>query len=505
MTRLKDAKVGDDVRLSHSLEGDDGSLIPLESAHVTIVRVDRTNKRVVSAQPATIEDSVTARYAWPPLADGEFVVEWHLRHSGGLNKYTDDSFIRVDRRLAGPVSGGLGPSIVVGHVTSSASGVVPISGGQSTVIAGAAPSAAAMVDVRGEQVATIGAVSLEGSASALVVGSQSATVGEVTGSAAAAVLVSGAQAASVGAVSQVAAGAVRIAGAQSATVGQVTPSATGTVVNQYLLDQIVANGDPLPGRAFCDFTLLRGAYAGGPLIRVERVTGGTEQDIGHDANGDLDVAALATFCGASLGRIVTRYDQSGNGRHETQATGSRRPQIWDGSAVRTDGVAGRPAAAYSRASLQSLGRAGYLSGTGAYTICYMGRSSTTGYQTWTMHTPLAYGNIGANPWLYANASTPQRQFTPITAIGTLAGYISTFAASTLSGAIPLEQNGTSLAQAAINGSTTINFATTDARTGNESNVSTAALEGRLPCMIEWGVQLSAASLVAWRDFAADNI
>lgn len=103
MTRLDTAKVGDDVHLSRSLVADDGTLVPLESARVTIVRMHRTNRRVVLDQAAVIEDATVARYVWTAVpADGEFAIEWHLRHSGGLSRFADDDLIRIDRRWAGP-------------------------------------------------------------------------------------------------------------------------------------------------------------------------------------------------------------------------------------------------------------------------------------------------------------------------------------------------------------------------------------------------------------------
>jgi hypothetical protein len=53
----------------------------------------------------------------------------------------------------------------------------------------------------------------------------------------------------------------------------------------------------------------------GYCMKVERASDNTTQDIGFDVNGDLDVAAIATFCGASDGYVHTWYDQSGNNYH----------------------------------------------------------------------------------------------------------------------------------------------------------------------------------------------
>jgi hypothetical protein len=69
------------------------------------------------------------------------------------------------------------------------------------------------------------------------------------------------------------------------------------------------------------------AYSG-PLVRVRETGGNTEQDFGYDANGDLDVAAIASFVGANDGMVVTWYDQIG-GNHASALAGSaaRQPRI----------------------------------------------------------------------------------------------------------------------------------------------------------------------------------
>jgi hypothetical protein len=69
----------------------------------------------------------------------------------------------------------------------------------------------------------------------------------------------------------------------------------------------------------------------GNAIRVRRASDNTEQDIGFDANGDLDTSALATFCSGTDGFVKTWYDQSGNGNDATQTTTSAQPKIYDSS------------------------------------------------------------------------------------------------------------------------------------------------------------------------------
>lgn len=61
------------------------------------------------------------------------------------------------------------------------------------------------------------------------------------------------------------------------------------------------------------------------LLRLRRSSDSTEQNFGYLANGDLDVAAIATFVGGGSGFVVTWYDQSGNGNNATQSTAANQP------------------------------------------------------------------------------------------------------------------------------------------------------------------------------------
>lgn len=78
------------------------------------------------------------------------------------------------------------------------------------------------------------------------------------------------------------------------------------------------------------------AYTG-KLIRVRESGGDTEDDFGADANGDLDTAALESFCGANNGFITKVYEQSGHASavDYTQTTAANQPQIVASGAVIT--------------------------------------------------------------------------------------------------------------------------------------------------------------------------
>jgi len=72
------------------------------------------------------------------------------------------------------------------------------------------------------------------------------------------------------------------------------------------------------------------------LIRVREDGGDTEADIGFDANGNLDTAALLSHCGANNGYVVTWYDQSGNSNNATQSTAGNQPQIVTGGIINSE-------------------------------------------------------------------------------------------------------------------------------------------------------------------------
>ena len=82
----------------------------------------------------------------------------------------------------------------------------------------------------------------------------------------------------------------------------------------------------------CSVRKVSGAYTG-DCMTVRRASDNTEQDIGFDASGNLDTAAIATFCGTSSGYVSKWYDQSGSSNDWVQTGASNQPQIYDGSQV----------------------------------------------------------------------------------------------------------------------------------------------------------------------------
>lgn len=114
----------------------------------------------------------------------------------------------------------------------------------------------------------------------------------------------------------------------------------------------------------------------GAAVRVRRSTDNAEQDFGF-ASGVLDQAALTTWLGAASGFVVTLYDQTGNGRHLTQATAGNQPRIANAGVIDTSG--GKPAMVFTAASQQYLSRAGAgLFAAGAATVARVEVVPSTG-------------------------------------------------------------------------------------------------------------------------------
>jgi hypothetical protein len=71
---------------------------------------------------------------------------------------------------------------------------------------------------------------------------------------------------------------------------------------------------------------LKNSYTG-YAIQVRRSSDSYTQDIGFDANGNLDTTSLLSFVGSGNGFVTTWYDQSGNSKHATQISATTQPQI----------------------------------------------------------------------------------------------------------------------------------------------------------------------------------
>lgn len=98
--------------------------------------------------------------------------------------------------------------------------------------------------------------------------------------------------------------------------------------------------DTYPAQAAYSLRKLRTGQTN--AIRVRRASDDTEQDIGFDANGDMDTTALETFCAGTDGFVVTWYDQSGNGSDATQSSQGNQPKIVSSGSTTLDTDTGEP-------------------------------------------------------------------------------------------------------------------------------------------------------------------
>lgn len=117
-------------------------------------------------------------------------------------------------------------------------------------------------------------------------------------------------------------------GTGTAKTDAVTPSFTG------ILDSV-----PTAAAAF-SVRRLRAGYTG-PSLRVRRSTDNTQQDIGFTIGGNLDKAALTSFCGSATCYVTIWYDQSASGRTLTRTTTASQPRIVDAGTLELLGT--RPA------------------------------------------------------------------------------------------------------------------------------------------------------------------
>jgi hypothetical protein len=127
------------------------------------------------------------------------------------------------------------------------------------------------------------------------------------------------------------------------------------------LDQI-----GIPAAAAYSLRKLRAAYTGN-AIRVRRSSDNAEANIGFTAIGDLDTASLLAHVGSGDGFVVTRYDQSGNGRDATQTTPEGQLRIVSNGVLLTENGRATVAQATGSESLPiSATFAGLTSATGAF-------------------------------------------------------------------------------------------------------------------------------------------
>lgn len=179
-------------------------------------------------------------------------------------------------------------------------------------------------------------------------------------------------------------GGAAVASGDTITLNYVVPGANpvqdvagnnAAALTGVTVDNNVAGGGTLVldgitvGRAY-SLIKLKTAYAG-PCIRVQRASDSTEQDIGFDGSGVVDIAAFNTFVSGTTGKIVKWYDQSGNAQHALQTIVAAAPTL------SSAGLSSKPSLTFSGSS-QYMTFPEVLSGPGnksAFVVC---KNSETG-------------------------------------------------------------------------------------------------------------------------------
>lgn len=104
----------------------------------------------------------------------------------------------------------------------------------------------------------------------------------------------------------------------------------------------VGPGDVVSGAtAWYGLRAYSNATKGSNAIRIRRISDNSEQDFVTLSTGALDIASIATFLSATSGKIVSVYDQTGNGNTLTQATAGAQPSYVD------SGIGSLPTASFA--------------------------------------------------------------------------------------------------------------------------------------------------------------
>lgn len=90
----------------------------------------------------------------------------------------------------------------------------------------------------------------------------------------------------------------------------------------------VGPGDVVSGAAaWWGLRAYSSAKVGTKAIRLIRASDSAQQDFNTLTNGALDIASISTFLTSTTGKVVTLYDQTGNGFDITQSTDANRPDF----------------------------------------------------------------------------------------------------------------------------------------------------------------------------------
>lgn len=140
----------------------------------------------------------------------------------------------------------------------------------------------------------------------------------------------------------------------------------------------------------------------GPLLRIRNSATTVETDIGYGVDNRVDQSAITAAVGGSSATVVKLYDQTGNGRHLTQATTGRQPRIVNAGTI--DALGGRVIARFDGVD-DCLTTASNLPGTnpGMSFLCYGNIRTNVG--TYDVYFESGAGTGGTSElYLYRDAS-----------------------------------------------------------------------------------------------------
>ena len=114
-----------------------------------------------------------------------------------------------------------------------------------------------------------------------------------------------------------------------------TPTPTPTLIPDYIIDEFLG--------AKAAYSVRKLSSTSTYSMRVKRSSDLAETDISFDSNGDLNVNEIYNFLTGvnETIRVVTWYDQSGNGKNLTQSTYLNQPIIYSGGSIFTS-AGGKP-------------------------------------------------------------------------------------------------------------------------------------------------------------------
>ena len=149
---------------------------------------------------------------------------------------------------------------------------------------------------------------------------------------------------------------------------------------------------------------LRSAYTGN-AITVRRSSDNTSQNIGFDANGNLDTTSLLSFVSSGDGFVSIWYDQTGSGYNFTQTSSSLQPKIVSSGVLLTKNS--KPTILFDGASNylnvpSSQNYYGFLHKTGQSYISFVGYSRIQKVSYFLCNNNGTSGQIGYSLYTEAN-------------------------------------------------------------------------------------------------------